>query len=239
MIPLMNHASYHRLRELKRELDTASPNIAHVFVPVASHAVGRAPFRILFVDGATRDYSEDRVATYEGAIQRDIEIAKNFLAKRQTPFWQFSYDVLCGVLERCKGASSNLHDLIGWSNLVKIGDIKGNPTQESLEKQAGLCIEQLRVEIAALRPDAIVLPTSNCAEDEILYPLFHRDGWNWNSADYDRVAFKRDPETGTPVVWTNHPQSMGPSGYRTAATRMTVELVARAVAGQEFPGSGT
>ena len=134
MIPLMNHASYHRLRELKRELDTASPNIAHVFVPVASHAVGRAPFRILFVDGATRDYSEDRVATYEGAIQRDIEIAKNFLAKRQTPFWQFSYDVVCGVLERCKGASSNLHDLIGWSYLVKIGDIKGNPTQELFGK---------------------------------------------------------------------------------------------------------
>ena len=238
MIPLMNHASYHRLRELKRELDAASPNIAHVFVPVASHAVGRAPFRILFVDGATTDYSEDRVATYEGAIQRDIEIAKNFLARRQTPFWQFSYDVLCGVLERCKGASSNLHDLIGWSNLVKIGDIKGDPTQDSLEKQAGLCIEQLRVEIAALRPDAIVLPTSNCAENEILYPVFHRDGWNWDNADYDRVAFKRDPETGTLVVWTNHPQSMGPSGYRTAATRMTVELVARAVAGQELPGSG-
>ena len=30
MIPLMNHATYHRLRELKRELDTASPNIARV-----------------------------------------------------------------------------------------------------------------------------------------------------------------------------------------------------------------
>ena len=123
-----------------------------------------------FCGRGNKGLQRDRVATYEGAIQRDIEIAKNFLAKRQTPFWQFSYDMLCGVLERCKGASSNLHDLIGWSNLVKIGDIKGNPTQEFLKKQAGLCIEQLRVEIAALRPDAIVLPTSNCAEEEILYP---------------------------------------------------------------------
>ena len=210
----------------------------HTCLSRLPHTQSAAPFRILFVDGATRDYGEDRVATYEGAIQRDIEIAKNFLAKRQTPFWRFSYDVVCGVLERCKGASSNLHDLIGWSNLVKIGDIKGNPTQESLEKQAGLCIEQLRVEIAALHPDAIVLPTSNCAENEILYPVFHRDGWHCDNADYDRVAFKRDPETGALVVRTNHPQSIEPSGYRTAATRMTVELVARAVAGHEYSGSG-
>jgi hypothetical protein len=241
MIALMSPEKYAEFQSLRTVLSVHSDTVAHVFVPVGP-APESVPIRLLFIGRATRDYSEDRVKTYQGAIARDEEIAHKFLVDRKSPLWQFIDDVVEGVRKEIAPSfpRDRRHELSGWSNLAKIGDIHNNPSPEMIKRQASLCILQLRSEMHLMSPHVIIILTRNYAEDEILYPVFGRDNWRWDNQEQDRVAFKKfelDSSSRAIVIWTNHPQAMGPRGYRAEATRMTIELAIGALTGKELPPS--
>lgn len=212
-----------------------------MFVPVGP-APNSVPVRLLFIGRATRDYSQDCVNTYERAITRDEEIVHAYLLGRKAPFWQFIEDVAEGARQVIVPSfpRDRRHELVGWSNLVKIGNMCSNPASEAIKQQAELCIAQLRSELDIMRPHVIILLATNYAEDEILYPVFGRDNWRWDNQERDRVAFKAfqlAPSSGAVVIWTNHPQAMGPIGYRAAATCMTIKLAVGALKGEDLPAS--
>lgn len=219
MRPLIDRDMYDRLRAVRDVLpDDGVSNIAHVFVPVGPDepAFGSDPLRVLFVGRATRGFDEERVSTYEGAVDRGIEIVtEEYMPEDGAPgrsdFWRFARDVLRAALDGVGAQhATRLSDHIGWSNLAKVGDTKGNATPESLSIQKGLCQEALRAEIAAMQPHAVVLPTGLLshpyAEQEVLYPVFGDDGWTRERAGRAEWRWKRAEPASPLVVRTEHPQ---------------------------------
>lgn len=215
MTPLMDREFYERLRALRQEMERGGvhpPNIAHVFVPVGPYA-GAVPGlpRVLFVGQATRGYGGPEVADFDSAFERGAELvlSKSFPTGR-TAFWRFARGVMRGVALGLKHPAAD-HDRrlaasVGWSNLAKVGDKKGNATPVSLAVQADLCVQALRSEIELMRPDAVVVATGGYAKARIFDHVFGAEGWSPAAYEERRVHLMRHAPTSAPIaVWTAHP----------------------------------
>ena len=216
MRPLVDRDMYDRLRALRDGMpEQGVSNVAHVFVPVGpvGDAFGASPaLRVLFVVRATRGFDEERVSTYEGAAARAAElVTETYLSDEGSPaqsdFWRFARNVLGAALDGSGSQGGDrLADHVGWSNLAKIGNTKGNATPDSLSIQKGLCREALRLEMAAIKPQAVVLTTGDYAEEEVLLPVFGMDGWTEERTGRAAWRWKAGEPFCPLVVRTHHPQ---------------------------------
>jgi hypothetical protein len=102
-------------------------------------------------------------------------------------------------------------EIVGWSNLTKIGFCTGdnqNPTAAVVGEQAALCVRSLHEEIMQFRPTATVLLTGDWSAKKILEPCFGPgEEWQNNVPSENRVAVKLH-ETCGPLLWTYHPRWM-------------------------------
>lgn len=127
------------------------------------------------------------------------------LERRRSSFWQFINRV-CQLAYA--PAPIDPRDIVAWSNLAKIGVVKGNPKPAQIKIQADLCAELLRTEISRLKPIATILLTGNYAQEDILYrALDCKEGdWEQSAPDKDRVASLN--ALGTTLLWAAHPTWM-------------------------------
>lgn len=215
MVPLIGRDLYDRLRATRASLpERGVSNVAQVFVPVgpAEEASGAASLRVLFVGRATRGFDEEALSSYEGAARRAEELVMQVYvpdgtAPQPSDFWRFARNVLRAALDSLREAgSSRFSDHLGWSNLAKIGDTKGNATPLSLSVQRELCHEALRSEIAVMNPHAMVLATGKYAEEEVLAPVFGSQGWKWEQTGRAEWRWKAADPLCPLVFRTEHPQ---------------------------------
>jgi len=238
MEALIGHALYDRLVALRQKMidsETGSP--AQVFVPVGTPFPDRRlPMpRILYVGKATRGFEEADLGDFCGAVAGACKVIDEWLLPGRSAFWQFIRAVLEQLAAQCnQPAEAKLLEHFGWSNLAKIGDLDGNPDSGSLRIQKDLCLEALAAEIAAFQPTAVVLATTNYAQEEVVFPLFGRDDWRFDTPDRDRVAYKQHSRFGL-VVWTNHPQGMRPSGTRAIVQKFVADLTIKHWRGEQLP----
>lgn len=222
MQPLMTPEMHRRFSDLYNNLGDADGNAAQVFVPVAPPM--EAPLRLLFVGQATRGWSEGYLEDYDAAWRCAADIVATPSPGSQ--FWQDVRRIVAGIgaAAGTPDLSGALPEVIGWSNILKVGHPDRNPREASWKVQAELCIEQLRYEVAVMRPAAVVLMTRDLASKEVLLPVFGRDGWTNDVPEADRVAWKRAP---MPVIWMNHPRRPGGPGYRAAAVETAVRVIGK------------
>jgi len=211
---IMTAERYAEFAALRQSYEHEGYTVAHTFVPVARRGVCRP---ILFVGRATRGWSEDEVATFEGAHA----VAERLLigveaGKHKWPFFWQTLQIATGVTREEEPPP------IAWSNLVKIGVPAGNPSAALVQAQRELCAEQLRHEIAQIKPRAVVLMVRNYGQ-EILEDVFGAEGWMQDLPTEDRVASKLCGEL--PVIWTNHPQAPGGKGYRKSSCELALRII--------------
>ena len=215
MIPLIDTHLYAKLASKRAEMEHLGiRNLAPVFVPVGPAPSERIPLRLLFVGQATHGNLEDTLLGFEGGIAKSIKVISDALLPGKTPlanspFWQAVRRILEYALCTTNAVewTPRLHELVGWTNLVKIGDARGNTASRTIAEQSTLCVEALRAEIGSLRPLATILLSGNYARDEILYPAFGREGWRNNVEAEGRVAVKNHAGLGA-LIWAHHPLDM-------------------------------
>jgi hypothetical protein len=200
---LTSRSSHGDLACLREEMEGwKGPRPAHVFLPIVPvYRTAKTP-RLLIVGQATYDYSQPELESYDGAFAANVGVIRD----RDTAFWRFIWNVTEGALRHrglpCEREAAM--ETVGWSNLAKIGAVVGNPRRRSVKKQAALCVEAVRAEIAHWRPHATVFLTSDFARDDVLMPSFGASSWTEHQTT-DHVWFKEDVETGCPLIWTLHP----------------------------------
>ena len=169
-----------------------------------------SPVRLLFIGQAAKGWSEEGLADHGTAWRRPAEIVTG--PPPRSGYWQVVGRIVTDVHAQAglPAPMGTLSDVIGWSNLVKVGHPGRNPGPGSWKVQADLCVEQLRHEVAVMHPSAVVLMTRDFASKEILLQVFGDEGWTNDVPEEDRVAWKLAP---VPVIWMNHPRNMGPKGY--------------------------
>jgi hypothetical protein len=223
MISLIDSELYAKLASKRAEMEHVGiRNLAPVFVPVGPTPSERIPLRLLFVGQATHGNLEDALLGFEGGIAKSTRVIIDALMPRKrplnSPFWQAVRRILEYALCTTNAVewTPRLHELVGWSNLVKIGDAKGNTGSCTIAEQSTLCVEALRAEIGSLRPLATILLSGNFARDEIFYPTFGHEGWRSNVEAEGRVSVKNHVGLGA-LIWAHHPLDMRRRGIEQEA----------------------
>lgn len=194
--------------ELHAVLEREISDLAAPFFSACSRT--KCNKRILLVGKATdRDWRAD---SYRDCLDRPIdEVIQERLRQNLDlvqsrgngkAFWNFF----------CRLADINSEfglDSIIWSNVAKIGRMRGNPRGKLLSRQVDLAIRTLRAEIREYHPALIFFVTGS---DPVLSCIIHRTlgtlDCNWIKSD-ERSADVPDVwwRSGEPAaLWTRHPQ---------------------------------
>lgn len=122
------------------------------------------------------------------------ECLSEMLTKQISPFWFFWNQ----LREEFKVP-------VSWTNLAKIGVMKGNPAGECLRLQKDLARATLKAEIKEYKPSAVFLVSGTYADREIVFPaLGVLEKWV-RPEDKDYWWLARTEEM-PPVLWAYHPQ---------------------------------
>jgi hypothetical protein len=196
---------------LHAELSRAMPKtVAAPFLSAASQA--RCSRRILLVGKATAggwwqvEYRKALLTSSSEAVSERLGRNRSFVQQKgnSKSFWNLF----------CRLAALNPDfglDSVVWSNVAKIGRLKGNPTGRLLSAQEELAVRTLKAEIKEYKP-ALTMFVVGC--DKGLSRIVERavdtpaDKWK-RSEEVDRangiagVWWKQGPPA---LLWTRHPQ---------------------------------
>jgi len=172
----------------------------------------------LFIGQCTRGYGDADIADFDAARKRGEEIVQSdFFPSGRTAFWRFARGVMRGIASRLEHDAADddtrLAASVGWSNLAKVGDVKGNATLPAICVQAELCVSALHAEVERMRPDAVVVATGEYARAEIFDRVFGAEGWTPAPYKEGDVYLKRGAALGVPIIaWTAHPRRLSYQG---------------------------
>lgn len=177
--------------------------LAAPFLSVGDHLgepTGVGP--ILLVGKATdKDWQLNKFLSTSGRpLQERVDdrraVTRNHLAYRHehqsSAFWRFW---------------KSLHDIgspVIWTNLAKIGVIRGNPEHKHLAAQAELACRTLRAEIAEYLPSLVVI-AGDYAKSEIVLPVFGKRS-DWSESDDFEFCWIERIGSDPAVLWTDHPE---------------------------------
>lgn len=94
---------------------------------------------------------------------------------------------------------------VAWTNIARIGYLRGNPEGQQFKKQENVCKKLLHTEISYLQPDLIILVTHNY-QHQFVEEFFKGIEWQ-NLSDNHSYAWSGIWENRIAVVWTRHPQA--------------------------------
>jgi hypothetical protein len=81
-------------------------------------------------------------------------------------FWIFAHEVSKRAAKKWNQDVNGLENLV-WSNLCKIGQIRGNPSDKLVDEQFDLAVETLRLEIQTYGPKIVLFVTDEYADSII------------------------------------------------------------------------
>ena len=130
---------------------------------------------------------------------------QDYFGCNKKAFWSFARK-----LNSLTGGDPSELGNIAWSNLCKIGTVKGNPTDDLVEEQADLAVKTLRQEWIELRPTLVVCVAEGFQE-QLIYRAFdvvqnHDDGFE--ALTVPGGTFWRRPaiDDMPAFLWMKHPQ---------------------------------
>jgi len=132
---------------------------------------------ILYVGKATAGpWGKTPSGSNEARIKQRHEYTKKFLAETaptyNSGFWQFARELDAEAAKKWKNANPKPLQHIAWTNVCKIGALKGNPRGLLFRRQRELSIETLRQEITLYKPRLICFVTWNY-EWSVVKEVFH------------------------------------------------------------------
>lgn len=219
---LMQQGMYDRLRQCRDTMalngvpgwsHSKIENLAAVFVPVRLWPEARVPFTVLVVGQATHGYGPDEACleTFEKTTARNVELATGYLLKPRSVFWRWTRAVLAEVynqLGHVQATDEQLIGCLGWSNLAKIGDTKGNPPAWTVQGQAALAVDALQDEVARMQPTIVIACVGAFGLGRgrpIFEGAFGPNSWDGASLGEGLIS-------GTPVIFAQHPRTLVSTG---------------------------
>jgi hypothetical protein len=196
---------------LHAELQKAIPKlVAAPFLSAASQA--RCNNRILLVGKATAgnwfqaEYRRALRRSPDEAVWERLERNRGFVRQKgnSKSFWNLF----------CRLAALNPDhglDSVVWSNVAKIGRLKGNPSGRLLLAQEGLAVHTLRAEMREYKPAlAMFVVGSDRVLSRVIEQAVEISPNEWSrSEEVDRASKITDVwwKAGRPaLLWTRHPQ---------------------------------
>lgn len=177
---------------------------------------------ILYVGKATAKdwYRDDNVfgpphpgdrRAMNARIKERHDCAKEFLENvaptYNSGFWQFARQLGAEAAKKWDVPLRNPLQHITWTNICKIGILKGNPSGFLLKKQRDLAIETLRYEITTYNPRLIYFATWDYAWDMVKEVFGDSTDDEWDRSGDEEWIWCRPATDGLPVViLTGHPE---------------------------------
>jgi len=197
--------------ELFHELHDRYPNrVAGPFlsVPPANYDPVTVP-SILYVGKATAgswglsDFLCSPTLTERHKFTADFLEGEVNTGEYSSAFWRFAHD-LSKQVALSHRPIHGLQNLV-WTNLCKIGVVRGNPGREILEAQSNLAIKCLRLEIQMYRPKLIVLVTGDYAGHLVTSALGEQMPWHEETGP-DGFWWREATDELPAILWTYHPE---------------------------------
>ena len=150
-----------------------------------------------------------------------------------SPYWRFLALVLHELKVIASDDTDSAQEHAVWSNVLKVGAKRGNPTGDLLRQQSAHAREALEAEIAEANPDVIILTTANLYFDvwsSVLMKKVEVDEREWtpiaaaarygvapSAAWYRRVGSRH-------LFWCMHPERK-PKGWRESVAKFIASKV--------------
>jgi hypothetical protein len=139
------------------------------------------------------------------------EFTKNFLAEEaphyNSGFWSFAKELNTQAAKKWNQRVKKPFQHVAWTNICKIGALKGNPRGFLLKKQRDLAIETLRLEIELYKPQLICLVTWDYEIDAVRRVIDDPNDASWDKAENDQWLWWRGATAKLPpILLTGHPQ---------------------------------
>lgn len=136
---------------------------------------------------------------------------KNFLVEEaphyNSGFWYFAKVLNTEAAKRWNQSVTNPFQHITWTNICKIGALKGNPRGFLLKQQRDLAFETLRLEIELYKPQLICFVTWDHEIDVVRRIIDDPNDASWDKAENEQWLWWRDATAKLPpILLTGHPE---------------------------------
>jgi hypothetical protein len=197
--------------ELRARPDLDRGQIAAPFLSVAPPGYDpSARPSILYVGKATDKKWNPNCAVRSLNVKNTREYTRHFILNEaeeyNAGFWQFARDLSKAVAAATNQYTSRFPANLVWTNLCKIGVVKGTPQKRILLAQSNLAVETLRLEIAAYRPKLIVFVIGDFGEELIACLLDDCEWKSWRENSRHGYWWRESIGKTPPILWTGHPQ---------------------------------
>jgi hypothetical protein len=199
--------------ELCRSHSIDSTQLAAPFFSVP--AVARS---LLYVGKATaKDWNRDDFCSQSPLLnmkerrEQRRECTKTFLIKNapsyNSGFWHFAKELNIEVAKKWSQRVTSPFQHITWTNICKIGALKGNPRGFLLKKQQDIAVETLRLEIELYKPQLICFVTWGYALDLVRKVIDDPNDTSWDKTEEKQWLWWREATAKLPpILLTGHPQ---------------------------------
>ncbi len=121
-------------------------------------------------------------------------------------FWRFARALSERLAVATHSTIQPLQNLV-WTNICKIGVLRGNPTGKILRAQSELAVASLRSEIKMYRPRLVVFVTGDYAEQLVDGVVGDCEQKTWHKERGHELFWWRKPIGNIPaVLWAYHPE---------------------------------
>jgi hypothetical protein len=167
---------------------------------------------ILYVGKATAGNWSRRSFLRSPTVKERHQCTVDFLerwvrtGKYNSAFWSFARALSERLAFATHSTIQPLQNLV-WTNICKIGVLRGNPTGEILRAQSELAVASLRSEIRMYRPRIVVFVTGDYSETLVDAVVGDCEQKKWHKERGGELFWWRKPVGNFPaVLWAYHPE---------------------------------
>jgi hypothetical protein len=154
--------------------------------------------------------SQSPPVSMKGRREQRRECTKNFLIKDapryNSGFWHFAKELNTQAAKKWNRPVKDPFQHLTWTNICKIGALKGNPRGFLVEKQRDLAVETLRLEIELYKPQLICFVTWDYALDLVREVVGDPNDTSWDKTENEEWLWSREAAAKLPpILLIGHP----------------------------------
>ena len=144
-------------------------------------------------------------------IKERRECTKEFVQKEapkyNSGFWQFARELNTEAAKKWKLPPRTPLQHIAWTNICKIGALKGNPSGLLFRMQRDLAVETLRQEIKIYKPQLVLFVTWDYGWDLVKAVFGDSTDKAWDQTGNEDLVWRRAvADELPPALLTGHPE---------------------------------
>ena len=198
--------------------DAWNSDADHLAAPFLSIPAIARP-SILYIGKATgkdwyrKEFRSHSLECMEARLIERHECTKNFLnlvctdkGEYDSAFWRHARSLSTQAAMIWNQKVERLQNL-AWTNICKVGAVKGNPSGKLREAQRTIAADTLRLEAELYRPSLIYFVTWNFEEDVVDQFIGENSEQSWRKERENEYIWWRPAMNGQPpMLWTQHPE---------------------------------